>query len=173
MNNVPITTTPAFISTSGQTFRVVNNDTYVTNNTFVYSSNVANVGFSQGANPTFLSPNGASNFTFTIQYSNSCGTFYRSIPLIARSGARLAVYPNPTTDNLTIKSETDDWKENPPTEIKVYDELQNLIYQQENPNTQQGNDYQINLNNRTRGKYYVHILFLDASIHKQIIILEK
>jgi Secretion system C-terminal sorting domain len=132
----------------------------------VYSANNASVTYTQGVNPTFLRPNGASNFTFTVQYTNSCGTFFRSVPLIARSAARLAFYPNPTTDNLTVKSETGDWIENLPTEIRVYDERQNLVYQQETLKTQQDNDYSINLNNQTKDKYFVHILFSDGSIHK-------
>ncbi len=183
LNNINIISTPTYMPTSGQTFSIISNDTYVTNNTFVYSANNTNVSYIQGANPTFLFPNSAPYFTFTIQYSNICGTFYRSIPLIARSGARLAIipdsttdnltiYPNPTTENMNIKIETSDSGKKIPIEIKIHDENQNLVYQKETLSETEG-IYQINLSDKTKGRYFVHILFSDGSIHKQTITLIK
>jgi hypothetical protein len=172
LNYVNINTTPAYISSNGQTLNIVNNDTYVNNNSFIYSANNPSVGYNQGSNPTFLSLNGAAYFTFTIQYNNICGTFFRSIPLIARnSSAR--IYPNPTDETLNIDSENGDWKDNPPREIRVYDEQQNLIHQQITPNNLQGNSYQINFKSKSKGKYFVHILYPDGSVKQQQIILNK
>ncbi|MFN8430548.1 MAG: zinc-dependent metalloprotease [Spirosomataceae bacterium] len=167
LNYVNIISTPTYIPSGGRYLSIVNNDTYINNNTFIYSANNSLVSYNQWANPTFLKPNGASYFTFTIQYTNTCGTFYRSIPFITTSSARMAtLYPNPTVNVLSIEFENEAGEL--PKEIRVYNEQQGFLFSQ-NFDKQE----KIDLQNQPKGKYFVHLLYPDGTIKKQSIILEK
>jgi hypothetical protein len=80
LNFNTINSTPTSFPASGSSFNIANSDDCITNNTFIYSVNNGAVTFNQGSNPTYISPNGASHFTFTTRYTNTCGVFFRSVP---------------------------------------------------------------------------------------------
>ncbi len=171
LNNVIINSTPTYIASNGRYLTVVSNDNYINNNTFFYSANNSLVMYNQGANPTFLQPNGAPHFTFTIQYTNTCGTFYRSIPFIATTSAgMLTMYPNPTNNILSVKFENEE--EELPNQIQVYNE-QGFVFSQNIENLVEEHQVKIDLQNLPKGKYFVHLLYTDGTIKKQSIILEK
>lgn len=172
LNYVNIISTPTNIPSNGRYLSIVNNDTYINNNTFLYSANNNLVTYNQGTNPTFLKPNGASSFTFTIQYTNTCGTFYRSIPFITTASARMAtLYPNPADDILSIAFENEGGEY--PNEVQVYSENQGLVFSQNIEGLVQEKQIRIDLQNQLNGKYFVHLLYPDGTVKKQIIFLEK
>ena len=172
LNYVNIISTPTNIPSGGRYLSIINNDAYITNNTFFYSANNALVTYNQIQNPTFLKPNGASYFTFTIRYTNTCGTFYRSIPFITTASARIATfYPNPVNNVVSVKFENEVGEL--PNEVKVYNESQGFIFSQNIENAEQDKQLTIDLQNQPKGRYFIHLLYPDGTIKKQSIILQK
>jgi Metallo-peptidase family M12 len=175
-----IVSTPTYISSNGQNLNIVNNDTYINNNTFTYSVNNPSVLVNQTVNPTFIRPNGIPYFTFTIQYTNTCGTFFRSIPFIKTSNLMsTTLYPNPSNGNLVIDFKNEALYDMTPKEIRVYNEAQYLIYSetiQSNDRISESktsNQLKIDLQNQPFGKYFVILIYPNGTIKNHQIILEK
>ncbi|MEY4937609.1 MAG: hypothetical protein RIS64_3968 [Bacteroidota bacterium] len=180
LNYNNIISTPTYISSYGQTLNIVNTDAYIYNNTFTYSANNPSVLFNQTVNPTFVNPNGVPYFTFTIQYTNTCGTFYRSIPFIKSSNFRATMlYPNPSNGSFLIDFKNEAINDMTPKEVRVYNEAQYLIYSEtiqsddaisESKSTKQ---LKIDLQNQPFGKYFVILIYPNGTTKNHQIILEK
>lgn len=172
LNFNTINTTPTNFPAGGSNFKIVNSDDYITNNTFFYSVNNGSVTFNQGSNPTYISPNGASHFTFTTRYTNTCGVFFRSVPFLVPFHARMGTpYPNPTNSFLSVDFE-DKLGDLP---IQVYDEKSRLIYSKSLKDIQKNDkiDFKIDLRQQPRGKYFIHLHYADGTTTQRPIILEK
>ncbi len=181
LNGNDISSTPVFINQSPKIIQI-NRPPYRLNSNSTYSSSDSRVFFyykNQYDPVNYTSSSRfeirtAPSFTLTVNASDQCNTYFRSIPFVySPSGARLSVlaYPNPANDEILISNDSveNDNETIEFTKIEIYDKDGNISNRIEAENMQK--KIKISTLNLKSGLYYLKVSDSNGNVSsKQIII---
>lgn len=156
-----ISTTPVTISNSTHTLTVTgtNFNTYAINSSFVASKPSVYLYYTNNVSTKF-EPNSTTNFSINVStflgkdlvQSNSCYYDYWSVPFKLANGFRTNIYPNPSSDIISIEES----KQNELAEdnlIQLFDDrgiqIRNITFD---------SNKQLNISSLPNGVYYLHII---------------
>jgi hypothetical protein len=176
-----INSTPYTISAGSHTLSVSSNDAYASNNTYSYAPSSSQVSYTPSGSNCYFNTNGVGSFTMQIAYTNSCGTFYRSIPFIVRSTLRVA--PNPTsTSTVTVTLSMDDKNDNTlslPTDIMLYNDKNEMVKSNKPQDAYKSKSLSVHSNNiifdlkgHPKGLYILNAVYSDGFVEKIKVVLE-
>ena len=116
--------------------------------------------------------------TLKVSGENYCGEGPYSIPLTITIDectgvgeidnlTDISIFPNPSNGNFTLKMDLETQKS---LDIKVFNSLNEVVFIEKNISAQQGFQKNIDLENYSKGVYYLHVFGDDVNVIKKIVI---